>query len=88
MKMADLKAFVETKLLSKSEKTLEKIGCDEPKMFYGQVMLKDFNIAYNMDIFILHHLCCVCVCVRACARVCIGGGGSKNRDHSHRDLPH
>ncbi|XP_034937651.1 protein unc-80 homolog isoform X5 [Chelonus insularis] len=31
MKMADLKAFVETKLLSKSEKALEKIGQDEPK---------------------------------------------------------
>jgi hypothetical protein len=39
MKMADLKAFVETKLLSKSEKTLEKIGRDEPKVFYGQVSL-------------------------------------------------
>ncbi|XP_021940294.1 protein unc-80 homolog isoform X4 [Zootermopsis nevadensis] len=36
MKMADLKAFVETKLLSISEKTLEKIGRDEPKVFYGQ----------------------------------------------------
>ncbi|XP_044582762.1 protein unc-80 homolog isoform X13 [Cotesia glomerata] len=31
MKMADLKAFVETKLLSKSEKNLEKIGQDESK---------------------------------------------------------
>jgi hypothetical protein len=31
MKMADLKAFVETKLLSKSEKTLEKIGHDDHK---------------------------------------------------------
>ncbi|KAJ1528104.1 hypothetical protein ONE63_008019 [Megalurothrips usitatus] len=31
MKMADLRAFVETKLLSKSEKTLEKIGRDEAK---------------------------------------------------------
>ncbi|XP_071444564.1 protein unc-80 homolog isoform X1 [Hetaerina americana] len=31
MKMADLKAFVETKLLSKSEKTLEKIGREESK---------------------------------------------------------
>ena len=39
MKMADLKAFVETKLLSKSEKTLEKIGRDEPKALYGQVLL-------------------------------------------------
>ncbi|XP_046741954.1 protein unc-80 homolog isoform X2 [Diprion similis] len=36
MKMADLKAFVETKLLSKSEKTLEKIGQDEPKPFFEQ----------------------------------------------------
>ena len=39
MKMADLKAFVETKLLSKSEKTLEKIGRDDPKVFYGQVLI-------------------------------------------------
>ena len=31
MKMADLRAFVETKLLSKSEKTLEKIGRDDAK---------------------------------------------------------
>lgn len=29
MKIADLKAFVETKLLSKSEKALEKIGREE-----------------------------------------------------------
>nr|CAD7199056.1 unnamed protein product [Timema douglasi] len=36
MKMADLRAFVETKLMSKSEKTLEKIGTDEPKVLYGQ----------------------------------------------------
>ncbi|XP_049834730.1 protein unc-80 homolog isoform X4 [Schistocerca gregaria] len=33
-KMADLKAFVETKLLSKSEKTLEKIGRDESKSLF------------------------------------------------------
>nr|CAH7758097.1 unnamed protein product [Callosobruchus chinensis] len=31
MKIADLKTFVETKLLSKSEKALEKIGQEEPK---------------------------------------------------------
>lgn len=31
MKMADLKAFVETKLLSKSEKALEKIEHDDHK---------------------------------------------------------
>lgn len=37
MKMADLKAFVETKLLSKSEKTLEKIGRDETKSLFEQV---------------------------------------------------
>lgn len=39
MKMADLKAFVETKLLSKSEKALEKIGQEEPKMLFEQVKL-------------------------------------------------
>jgi len=37
MKMADLRAFVETKLLSKSEKTLEKIGRDDPKTLAEQV---------------------------------------------------
>ncbi|XP_058795328.1 protein unc-80 homolog isoform X2 [Phymastichus coffea] len=36
MKMADLKAFVETKLLSKSEKALEKIGQEEPKRLFEQ----------------------------------------------------
>ncbi|CAK9824157.1 Protein unc-80 homolog [Anthophora retusa] len=36
MKMADLKAFVETKLLSKSEKALEKIGQDDSKMLFEQ----------------------------------------------------
>ncbi|XP_070172138.1 protein unc-80 homolog isoform X4 [Polyergus mexicanus] len=36
MKMADLKAFVETKLLSKSDKALEKIGQEEPKMLFEQ----------------------------------------------------
>ncbi|CAG4970497.1 unnamed protein product [Parnassius apollo] len=34
MKMADLKAFVETKLLSKSEKALEKIGHDDQKFSF------------------------------------------------------
>ncbi|KAG6441335.1 hypothetical protein O3G_MSEX001738 [Manduca sexta] len=34
MKMADLKAFVETKLLSKSEKALEKIGQDDHKFTF------------------------------------------------------
>ncbi|CAL7937444.1 unnamed protein product [Xylocopa violacea] len=36
MKMADLKVFVETKLLSKSEKALEKIGQDDSKMMFVQ----------------------------------------------------
>lgn len=40
MKMADLKAFVETKLLSKSEKALEKIGQDEPKEILEKVSEK------------------------------------------------
>jgi regulatory protein YycI of two-component signal transduction system YycFG len=54
MKMADLKAFVETKLLSKSEKTLEKIGRDEPKVFYGQVLQNIYyilRIAWTVFIF-------------------------------------
>lgn len=38
MKMADLKAFVETKLLSKSEKALEKIGQEDSKMLFDQVI--------------------------------------------------
>ncbi|XP_015178627.1 PREDICTED: protein unc-80 homolog isoform X2 [Polistes dominula] len=36
MKMADLKAFVETKILSKSEKALEKIGQEDTKMLFEQ----------------------------------------------------
>ncbi|XP_060802082.1 protein unc-80 homolog isoform X1 [Amyelois transitella] len=45
MKMADLKAFVETKLLSKSEKALEKIGQDDHKFsFHTAVrMLSDYH---------------------------------------------
>jgi hypothetical protein len=54
MKMADLKAFVETKLLSKSEKTLEKIGRDEPKVLYGQVLP---NIVYIMSIVLYVYMC-------------------------------
>lgn len=38
MKMADLKAFVETKLLSKSDKALEKIGHDDPKPLSDQIV--------------------------------------------------
>jgi regulatory protein YycI of two-component signal transduction system YycFG len=44
VKTADLKAFVETKLLSKSEETLEKIGHDEPKVFYGQLLQSIYYI--------------------------------------------
>lgn len=40
--MADLRAFVETKLLSKSEKTLEKIGADEPKPLLMQQVLSTY----------------------------------------------
>ncbi|KAH9639426.1 hypothetical protein HF086_002115 [Spodoptera exigua] len=45
MKMADLKAFVETKLLSKSEKALEKIGHDDHKFsFHSAVrMLSEYH---------------------------------------------
>ncbi|XP_020299995.1 protein unc-80 homolog isoform X4 [Pseudomyrmex gracilis] len=35
-KMADLRAFVETKILSKSERALEKIDQEEPKMMLDQ----------------------------------------------------
>lgn len=42
MKMADLKAFVETKILSKSEKALEKIGQEEHKMIFEPVILNLF----------------------------------------------
>lgn len=38
MKMADLKAFVETKLLSKSDKALEKIGQDDPQTLAEQMV--------------------------------------------------
>lgn len=37
MKMADLRAFVETKLLSKSDKALERIGQMETKSLDDQV---------------------------------------------------
>lgn len=50
MKMADLKAFVETKLLSKSEKALEKIGQEDSKMLFDQVIdeiLLNFHFSFN-----------------------------------------
>lgn len=50
MKMADLRAFVETKLLSKSDKALEKIGHDETKSLDDHVQRQVHNwvvIKYN-----------------------------------------
>lgn len=52
MKMADLKAFVETKLLSKSEKALEKIGQEEPKTLFDQVNLHSQDVAQKQIICI------------------------------------
>lgn len=49
MKMADLKAFVETKLLSKSEKALEKIDQEEPKMLFEQVNNRVFCLLNNIN---------------------------------------
>lgn len=47
MKMADLKAFVETKLLSKSEKALEKIGHDDHKFsFHSAVRMLSVDIFF------------------------------------------
>lgn len=43
MKIADLKAFVETKLLSKSEKALEKIGQEEAKPLQELVIILLLN---------------------------------------------
>lgn len=48
MKMADLKAFVETKLLSKSEKALEKIGHDDHKFsFHSAVRMLSVAIFFS-----------------------------------------
>lgn len=48
MKMADLKAFVETKLLSKSEKALEKIGHDDHKFsFHSAVRMLSVAIFFR-----------------------------------------
>lgn len=47
MKIADLKAFVETKLLSKSEKALEKIGHDDHKFsFHTAVRMISVSIPF------------------------------------------
>lgn len=40
MKISDLKAFVETKILSKSEKALEKIGQMETKSLEDHVSIQ------------------------------------------------
>jgi protein unc-80 len=47
-KIGDLRAFVETKLMSKSERTLEKIGQDDGKLsgIFDQVSLKFSSYAF------------------------------------------
>lgn len=52
MKMADLKAFVETKLLSKSEKALEKIGHDDHK-FSFHTAVRMISVSILLCYFIL-----------------------------------
>lgn len=44
MKIADLKTFVETKLLSKSDKALEKIGQEEQQKPLGQVSVGETQV--------------------------------------------
>lgn len=56
MKMSDLKAFVETKLLSKSEKALEKIGHDDHKFSFHTAVrmisvLIFFFVVYSVEFF-------------------------------------
>lgn len=47
MKMSDLKAFVETKMFSKSEKALEKIGHDDHKFsFHTAVRMLSVDIFF------------------------------------------
>lgn len=48
MKMADLKAFVETKLLSKSEKALEKIGQEDKFSAFHTAVNNIFVIYYRI----------------------------------------
>lgn len=43
MKITDLRTFVETKLLSKSERTLEKIGTDDHKPFFLQQVRENYR---------------------------------------------
>lgn len=51
MKIADLKTFVETKLLSKSDKALEKIGHDEQHQPLGKVSMAQTQVM-NVCIFV------------------------------------
>lgn len=51
MKIADLKTFVETKLLSKSDKALEKIGQEEHLKPLGHVSVGETNVL-NVCIFL------------------------------------
>lgn len=53
MKMADLKAFVETKLLSKSEKALEKIGHDDQK-FSFHTAVRMISVAIFLAVLLPH----------------------------------
>ncbi|KAL3277360.1 hypothetical protein HHI36_012710 [Cryptolaemus montrouzieri] len=53
MKMADLRAFVETKLLSKSDKALERIGHDEPKTLAEQMVI--VHSCVDIKLKILHY---------------------------------
>lgn len=47
MKITDLRTFVETKLLSKSERTLEKIGTDDHKPLFLQQVSKTMGLRIN-----------------------------------------
>lgn len=62
MKMADLKTFVETKLLSKSDKALEKIGQDEHKLL-GEHAVGSRNII-NVCILSYHFRRILCILFR------------------------
>lgn len=55
MKIADLKTFVETKLLSKSDKALEKIGQEEQQKPLGQVSVGQTRML-NVCIFFFSFL--------------------------------
>lgn len=50
MKMSDLKAFVETKMFSKSEKALEKIGHDDHKVSFHSAVRMLSVVIFFIDI--------------------------------------